>query len=110
MNKTFIDKQIIEAKENFNYFFMKMIVKILQSSFKLAIILLLYSIFNYTMVNIICLIYTIYTMYSIYNIINKYNDIMMDIKETLKYENICYEIDFNMISNNLFRGVVNYGK
>lgn len=110
MNKTFIDKQVIAAKENFNYFFTKMIVKILQSCFKLAIMLLLDEIFNYTVTNIICIIYTIYTMYSIYNIIKNYNSIMMDIKETLKHENICYEIDFNMISNNLFRGVVNYGK
>ena len=45
MNKTFIDKQIITAKENFNYFFMKTIILILQTCFKLAIMLLINQIF-----------------------------------------------------------------
>lgn len=110
MNKTFIDKQIIIAKENFNYFFMKTIILILQTCFKLAIMLLINQIFNYTIVNIISIIYTIVSIYNIYNSINNYNKIMTDIKNTLYNEVIFYEIDLDVISKNLFRGVVNYGK
>ena len=110
MNKTFIDKQIITAKENFNYFFMKTIILILQTCFKLAIMLLINQIFNYTIVNIISIIYTIVSIYNIYNNINNYNKIMTDIKNTLHNEVMFYEIDLDVISKNLFRGVVNYGK
>lgn len=35
---------------------------------------------------------------------------MTDIKNTLHNEVIFYEIDLDVISKNLFRGVVNYGK
>ena len=47
MNKSFFDKQVKLAYDNYNYFFMKMIVKILQISLKLAIVLLISEIFNY---------------------------------------------------------------
>ena len=46
MNKSFFDKQVKLAYDNYNYFFMKMIVKILQISLKLATVLLISEIFN----------------------------------------------------------------
>ena len=85
MNKSFFDKQVKLAYDNYNYFFMKMIVKILQISLKLATVLLISEIFNYTY-------------------------IIMDIKNTLGYDNISFEVDLNFISNNIFKGLVNYGK
>ena len=45
MNKTHLDNQIEIAKYNYNYFFTKMIVKILQTCFKLSCILLISEIF-----------------------------------------------------------------
>ena len=55
MNKTHLDNQIEIAKYNYNYFFTKMIVKILQTCFKLSCILLISEIFNYTIINIIAI-------------------------------------------------------
>ena len=62
MNKTLLDNQIEVAKYNYNYFFTKMIVKILQTCFKLSCILLISEIFNYTIINIIAIIYTIISL------------------------------------------------
>ena len=106
----FFDKQVKLAYDNYNYFFMKMIVKILQISLKLAIVLLISEIFNYTFVNVIALIYTIISIYSMYETICNYKYIIMDIKNTLGYDNISFEVDLNFISNNIFKGLVNYGK
>lgn len=110
MNKSFFDKQVKLAYDNYNYFFMKMIVKILQISLKLATVLLISEIFNYTFVNVIALIYTIVSIYSMYETICNYKYIIMDIKNTLGYDNISFEVDLNFISNNIFKGLVNYGK
>lgn len=110
MNKSYFDKQVRLAYDNYNYFFMKMIVKILQISLKLACILLISGIFNYTFINIIALIYTIISIYSMYETICNYKYIIMDIKDTLGFENVSFEIDLNYISNNIFKGLLNYGK
>ena len=107
MNKSFFDKQVKLAYDNYNYFFMKMIVQI---SLKLATVLLISEIFNYTFVNVIALIYTIISIYSMYETICNYKYIIMDIKNTLGYDNISFEVDLNFISNNIFKGLVNYGK
>ncbi len=110
MNKSYFDKQVRLAYDNYNYFFMKMIVKILQISLKLACVLLISGIFNYTFINIIALIYTIISIYSMYETICNYKYIIMDIKDTLGFENVSFEIDLNYISNNIFKGLLNYGK
>lgn len=108
--KTHLDNQIETAKYNYNYFFMKMIVKILQVCFKLASVLLISEIFNYTIINIIAIIYTIISLFSIYIIISNYKYIIEDIRKTLKLEELSFEIDLNTISDNLIKGILNYGK
>lgn len=110
MNKTHLDNQIETAKYNYNYFFMKMIVKILQVCFKLASVLLISEIFNYTIINIIAIIYTIISLFSIYIIISNYKYIIEDIRKTLNLEELSFEIDLNTISDNLIKGILNYGK
>ena len=45
-----------------------------------------------------------------YETICNYKYIIMDIKNTLGYDNISFEVDLNFISNNIFKGLVNYGK
>ena len=106
MNKTHLDNQIEIAKYNYNYFFTKMIVKILQTCFKLSCILLISEIFNYTIINII---YTIKSLFNIYIIISNYKYIIEDIRKTLKLE-VSFEIDLNTMSDKLFKGILNYGK
>ena len=104
-----LDNQIEIAKYNYNYFFTKMIVKILQTCFKLSCILLISEIFNYTIINIIAIIYTIISLFNIYIIISNYKYIIEDIRKTLKLE-VSFEIDLNTISDKLFKGILNYGK
>ena len=99
MNKTHLDNQIEIAKYNYNYFFTKMIVKILQTCFKLSCILLISEIFNYTIIS----------LFNIYIIISNYKYIIEDIRKTLKLE-VSFEIDLNTISDKLFKGILNYGK
>lgn len=106
----YLDKQIRAAKDNYNYFFMKLIFSNLNIIFKLSIMLLISSIFNYTIINIITLIYTIYSLYCIINICNYYFNIIKDIKDTLGYSDLSFEIDFSLFDNNIFKGVVKYGK
>lgn len=98
-----INNQLETAKYNYNYFIMKMIIRILQECFKLSCVLLISDIFNYTIINIITIIYTIISLFSIYNIIE-------DIRTTLGIDKLSFEIDVNVISNNLFKGFLSYGK
>lgn len=106
----FLDKQINEANDNYNYFFTKLIFCILKITFKLLIVLLLSSIFNYIFINIIAILFTIYYFYNIIKVSKYYIDIIRDIQETLGYTKLCFEIDLNLLHINLFRGVVRYGK
>ena len=110
MDKTYLEEQLKIARENYNYFFMKMIVKVLQVCFKLASMLLISEIFNYTIINIIAIIYTIISLISIYDIITNYKYIIEDITKTFKIQEISFEIDLNVIGDNLFKGILNYGK
>lgn len=110
MNKKHLERQLIEAKNNYNYFFMKMVIKVLQICFKLASILLISEIFNYTIINILAIIYTIISLFNIYDTISNYKFIIEDIKNTLKIKELSFEIDLNVISSNLFKGILNYGK
>lgn len=109
MSNSYINNQIEEAKYNYNYFFMKVIIKVLQVCLKLSFILLLSSIFNYLIVNVIAIICTIISFISIYNIIKNYVYIIEDIKNTLNMD-LSFELDLNVLSNNLFKGMFNYGK
>lgn len=106
----YFDKQIRTAKDNYNYFFMKLIFGILNIIFRLSIMLLISIIFNYTIINIIALIYTVYSFYNIVNICKYYFNIINDIKDTLGYSDLYFEIDFSLFDNNIFKGVVKYGK
>lgn len=105
-----INNQLETAKYNYNYFIMKMIIRILQECFKLSCVLLISDIFNYIIINIITIIYTIISLFSIYNIIINYNNIIEDIRTTLGIDKLSFEIDVNVISNNLFKGFLSYGK
>ena len=61
MDMSYVTNQLEEAKYNYNYFFMKMIIKVLQVCFKLSFILLLSSIsniFNYIHIIFNNIIYT----------------------------------------------------
>ena len=107
---TYFDRQIKDARDNYNYFFIKLIFSIFKVIFKLAILLILISFFDYTIINIIALIYTIYSFYGIYSIYNYYIDIINDIKNTLGYNDFVFEFDFNLINKNIFKGVLKYGK
>mgnify|MGYP004464185357 FL=1 len=109
MNMSYVTNQLEEAKYNYNYFFMKMIIKVLQVCFKLSFILLLSSIFNYLIINIIAIICTIISFISIYNIIKNYMYIIEDIRDTLNID-LSFELDLNVLSNNLFKGMFNYGR
>ena len=39
-----------------------------------------------------------------------YNNIIEDIRTTLGIDKLSFEIDVNVISNNLFKGFLSYGK
>lgn len=106
----FLDKQINETRNNYNYFYIKLIFSILKNIFKLSLILLLSSIFNYTIINIIAIICTIYYFYNIISITIYYFDIINDIRDTLNYEELYFEFDFNILNNDMFRSVIKYEK
>lgn len=107
MNYTFFEKQKTSAKENYNYFLEKLFFKIFIILFKVSIILIVRSILEYTIVDILCIIYIISSIYNTYIIINKYSYILTDIKKTLNYTNSYYIINLN---GNFFKKVLNYGK
>lgn len=110
MTRTFLEEQILEAKNNYNYFIMQMISQIIDALFKLSIVLLISSIFNYIIINIIALILTFYTLYKIYQIIDNYLFIINDIRTTLNIKELTFEIDLAEIKNTFLRNLVNYGK
>ena len=97
-----LDKQIIDARNNYNYFAIKLFISILKSLFKLSFILLITSLINLNIIIIFQLIYTIYSFYDINNIINYYINIMKDIKTTINIEDKYLEIDLNLVQNILF--------
>lgn len=105
MNKKYLEKQIITAKENYNYFFTKIVISIFRTIIKLSIVLLIGIIFNSVIFNIFQLLYIIYLLYDINNILNYYFDIIKDIKNTLNIEDNKFEIDLNLMYNNFFSRV-----
>ncbi len=105
-----LNKQKNDAKNNFNYFFMSMIIKIFKVLIFLLSILLINQIIDILLINIITLIYTVYTIFKIYRIIDDYNYVLNDIKNTFDKEDFDFIIDFDYLKNNLFKGVLDYGK
>lgn len=110
MNSNYYNEQIISAKKNYNYFFVKMIFNILKIFSLLAGVLLINIFLNITVTNIISLVYSIYSLYLIFKNINYYTDIIRDIKNTLGINSLSFEIDFNEISYNIKKGMLDYGK
>ena len=110
MNNIFLSKQIVDAKENCNYFFIKFIFCFLVTMIKVSFVLLLSCIFNYVIINIIALIYSIYSLINIINYFNYYYDIIMDIRSTLGYSKFAVTIDLKSINYDYFKGMVKYGK
>ena len=106
----FLEKQINEAKENYNYFCIKLIICIMKNIFKLSIILLLSSIFNYFIINVIAIICTVYYFFILFDIIKYYSNIIKDIKDTVGYEELCFEINFDLLNKDIFRGKIKYGR
>ena len=106
----YFERQIKEAKDNYNYFFMKLIIDILKVLMKLSIILLITCILNYTIINILALIYTIYSLFIIGWLYKYYFNIINDIKDTLGYSKLSFEVDFNFINRGILRSVIKYGK
>ena len=102
MKNSYLEKQISRAKDNYNYFIAKLITSILKILCKLAVVLLLGSIFNNTIFIILELLFAIYSLYNINYVLNYYLDIMKDIKQTAKLENKYFEIDLNLVQTNLF--------
>lgn len=110
MNKIYFNNQKIMAYDNYNYFIMKMIVKIIICTLKLSIMLVISGIFNCLFINITAIIYTIISIFKVYEIIYNYKYIISDIKNTLNYETLSFEIDLNVVTNNIFKGLISYGK
>lgn len=106
----YLDKQIREAKDNYNYFFIKLIFGILKIIFKLTVVLLISNIFNYTIINIIAIFYTFYSIYDISSTCKYYFNIINEIKNTLGFNNLVFEIDLNLINRSFVKSVVKYGK
>lgn len=110
MKNSLLEKQIIDAKINFNYFFMTMIIKLFKVTTIFGCILLINQIFDILIINILSLIYSLITIYIIYRIIDNYNYILKDIKKTFAKEVFTYTIDTNTFKDQLFEKVVKYGK
>lgn len=110
MRKGLLEQQINDARINFNYFFMTMIIKIFKVTIVLGCVLLINQIFDILLINIFSLIYTLITIYIMYKITNNYNYILQDIKRTLGEENLSFTIDKNMVRSELFGEIVRYGK
>lgn len=110
MNNNYIIKQIKDANNNFNYFLVRLITLIIKAIFTISIVLIINSFILSTTINVIsiifCIIYGIY----LYNKISYYIDIMLDIRNTISKEKITYELDLNILSDNLFAKRLNYGK
>lgn len=92
--------------DDYNYFFVKLIVKVIQNLFILSIMLIICSIINTTFIYILGLLCLLYIANNIYITYSKYTFIIQDIKETLNIKNLTFEIDLNMFSKNLFKELV----
>lgn len=106
----YIEKQMRDAQNNYNYFFIKLIFSILKDIFKLSVVFVIGGFFSNFITNIFMLFFTIYIIYNIISICNYYIHIIKDIKNTIDLESYVFEIDFKLINFNIFRGVIKYGR
>ena len=109
MKNIFLNNQVDRAKEVYSYFFIKLFFSIIKIIFRLSILLLLSGFFNNTFVNIIALLYTFYSLFNIYFVCVYYFNITDDIKNTLGYDKLSFEIDLNLIHADFIKGVIKYG-
>lgn len=108
--KSYFNNQKIIAYDNYNYFVMVMVVKVIIYLLRLSIVLIISSIFNYLLINIITIIYTIISIFWVYEVISNYKYIINDIRYTLDYDGLSFEIDLSVITNGIFKGLISYGK
>lgn len=110
MNNSFLEKQINTAKDNLNYFFMKMITKIIKLFIVFTCVLLINQIFDTLFINIITLIFTLFFIFRVYKIIDEYTYILNDIKNTFNTTKFSFIVDTDIIKKDLIGMVVKYGK
>lgn len=105
----YFDKQMGEAKNNYNYFFMKLIISLFKIVLRITIGLFISSILDCIFIYIITLLFVIYSVVQIIFTYRYYLDIINDIKNTIGCD-LIFEIDFRNISYDIFKGVLKYGK
>ena len=110
MENTLLNRQIIDARNNLNYFFGIIIIKICKFIFKLSICLIINGFITLLPINIICLFYSIYSMYNICKEVDCYIYIIKDIENTLSLDSLYFTIDVNFLKNNFFNKRIDYGK
>ena len=107
---SFLDVQIRDAKNNLDYFYFKLFFCVLKIIFKIIILLVVCSFFDYTIINIISLVYLFYLIYNIFVIYKYYFNIINDIKMTLEINDYIFKVDFNTINRKFFKEMIKYGK
>lgn len=107
MKYTLLEKQKKIAKDNYNYFLVKLIFKILFILLKLSLILIIYSLIDNIIFNLFVILYIVASIFSIvYNLV-KYYYILNEIKLSLNMDNSFLVIDFR---NDIIKKVFSYGK
>ncbi len=109
MKNCFLEKQSDSARNSYNYFFMKMVTKILIYLILLAVFLLINQIFDILVINIITLLLSIYYVFNIYKVIDNYSYILNDIRNTFTKIDFSLVLDINTVKDNIYK-VVKYGK
>ena len=87
MDNNYIEKQIQDANNNFNYFLVCLITLIIRSIFIISIILIINSYILSTTINVVSIIITSIYGIHLYNKISYYIDIMHDIRNTISKDN-----------------------
>ena len=98
MKYTLLDKQKDIAMENYNYFLIKIVFKVLFIFFKISILLIVNQFFNSIILSLLCIFFIILSIYSMFYNIKKYYYILNDIKKTLNYTETYIIIDFKSYS------------
>ena len=110
MRKNYVNNQIKDANNNFNYFLVRLITLIVRVIFIISLILIINSFISSTFVNVISIIFMILYGIHVFNKVSYYSEVMLDIKSTIPKEKISYELDINTLSDNLITKGFNYGK
>lgn len=106
----FLTAQFIIAKDNLNYFFMRMLANILKFLFKISICLIINSFINVLAINIMLILYIIYTIYNMVKNIIYYINIINDLRTNLEIKDLSFEIDMRQLKNFLFERRIYYGR